>query len=132
MADSLEDTLEERVVWPSWLFTEMKTNHIGELAAVFMYIGAQRALILKFKLLSFCPYFIKYKEPIKKAMNFVRRQVETETVHFKIMSSLLPQTHQTRFCFFWRINAFLLGFLPTFIAGPRALYWTVYAVEKFV
>jgi ubiquinone biosynthesis monooxygenase Coq7 len=108
---------------PDWLKLEFKTNHAGEYGAVRIYEGAKVGI----KMSSFCRSDIANE----KMNRFITTHIETERKHFELFENIVAKKDQTSLIFLWHISGFMLGFLPSLV-GPRALYWTVVAVETFV
>lgn len=137
---------------PSWLSIEMRTNHAGEFGAVQIYNGAYMGLKIhgqlniwidgedeKNNLLNFQnvhhnitstpTHTLDY--PIDHALDFVSRHKKAEQLHLAKIETLTSKFHKTSLLPLWYVCGYLLGLLPS-ICGPRALYWTVAAVETFV
>jgi ubiquinone biosynthesis monooxygenase Coq7 len=95
---------------------ELRSDHAGETGAVFIYRGilavaAQRA------------------DPALTA--FATHHLATETEHLRLIEAWLPPRQRSRLLGPWRLAGWLTGALPA-LAGPRAVYATIAAVERFV
>jgi ubiquinone biosynthesis monooxygenase Coq7 len=99
---------------------EMRSNHAGELGAVFIYKGAKKALDMK-KILKNDPMYI-----------FVETHLQTENYHLEIMEQLVDKSERTKLQTLWKISGFALGFIPLYIFGQTGLYTTIRSVETFV
>jgi 3-demethoxyubiquinol 3-hydroxylase len=120
-------TIEQEVTtMPKWLVSEMRSNHAGEYGAVQIYNGAKYGLKLHEQLNIFIDDY-----PVHGAIEFVTKHKKAEQIHLTIMESMLSKEGRTSLIPLWHLAGFALGFLPS-VLGPRALYWTVAAVETFV
>ena len=98
---------------PSWLQGELRSDHAGELGAVAMYRAIGRLS----------------RDPDVCA--FAARHLETETGHLRSVEVLVPRSRRSRLTPLWALAGWLTGALPA-LAGPRAVYHTIEAVETFV
>ncbi len=98
---------------PASLVAELRSDHAGETGAVWIYRGVL-ALSSDADLRS-----------------FARRHLATEQEHLRLISPLLPWPQRSRLLPLWRVAGFITGALPA-LAGPRAVYATIAAVETFV
>jgi ubiquinone biosynthesis monooxygenase Coq7 len=98
---------------PAWLVAELRSDHAGETGAVMIYRG----------ILATC------RDP--GVREFAARHRETEQGHLDLLEGLLPPERRSRLLPIWRVAGFLTGALPG-LAGPRAVYATIDAVETFV
>ena len=105
--------LSETSSLPDHVLADLRTDHAGETGAVFIYRG-----VLCFS-----------RDPVLRA--FATRHLEAEQQHLRLMERWLPNRHRSRLLPIWRIAGWLTGALPA-LAGPRAVYATVAAVETFV
>ncbi len=92
---------------------DLLSDHAGETGAVMIYRG----------ILAIC------RDP--EIRRFASAHMATEQGHLALLERLLPAGQQSRLLPLWRIAGFLTGFLPG-LAGPRAVYATIDAVESFV
>jgi 3-demethoxyubiquinol 3-hydroxylase len=98
---------------PPWLQRELRSDHAGELGAVFIY----RAILL----LS--------RDPLVR--DFAQRHLATEQRHLDIICELVPRSRRSRLTPLWVAAAWTTGALPA-LAGRRAVFHTIEAVEIFV
>jgi demethoxyubiquinone hydroxylase (CLK1/Coq7/Cat5 family) len=98
---------------PVSLRGELRSDHAGETGAVWIYRGV---LALA-------------RDAGVRA--FARRHLATEQEHLRLVSQLLPWPQRSRLLVPWRAAGFLTGALPA-LAGARAVYGTIAAVETFV
>lgn len=64
-------------------------------------------------------------------LDFARRHGETEAEHLRLVEAWLPPAQRSRLLGPWRLAGWLTGALPA-LAGRRAVYATIAAVETFV
>jgi ubiquinone biosynthesis monooxygenase Coq7 len=62
---------------------------------------------------------------------FARRHLATERQHLALIDPWLAPGARSRLLPLWRVAGWLTGVLPA-LAGPRAVYATIAAVETFV
>lgn len=98
---------------PAALVAELRSDHAGETGAVWIYRG-----VLAFS-------------RDAEVRSFARRHLATEQEHLRLISPLLPWPQRSRLLPLWRMAGFVTGALPA-LAGPRAVYATIAAVETFV
>jgi ubiquinone biosynthesis monooxygenase Coq7 len=98
---------------PKEVIADLRTDHAGEIGAVWIYRGILQCA----------------RDPGVRA--FAERHLQTETEHLQKMQAWLPQAEHSRLLPVWRVAGWLTGALPA-VAGPRAVYATVQAVETFV
>jgi ubiquinone biosynthesis monooxygenase Coq7 len=98
---------------PGQLRGELRSDHAGETGAVWIYRGVLA---------------IARDEALRA---FARRHLATEREHLRLITPLLPWPQRSRLLVPWRIAGFLTGALPA-LAGTRAVYATIAAVETFV
>jgi len=101
-----------------WLDRELSSNVAGETGAVFIYHGALAAMRIRP-----CP---------GAAQAFAEEHRANEAEHLRLFEMVIPASKHTALLPVWRVAGWTLGFLPTLLGGPRALYVTVEAVETFV
>lgn len=98
---------------PKWVFADLRTDHAGEVGAVFIYQG-----VLRFA-----------RDPALRS--FAEHHLLTELEHLRLISAWLPSSQHSSLLPIWRLAGFLTGALPA-LFGPRAVYATIEAVETFV
>lgn len=98
---------------PAWLVAELRSDHAGEMGAVFIYKG------------------ILTVARDKKLRQFADKHLETEQHHLSSIEGLLPKRAQSKFISIWKIAGFLVGAIPS-IFGAKSTYATIAAVETFV
>ena len=139
--DAKRDYTSRQSQW-HWLDREMSSNLAGETGAVSIYKGALTALsIRRWFLSSFINRTNKriatdadgVVDTNQGAIEFCNEHYQTEESHRRCFEDVLPTDgKRTRLLPFWRLAGYSLGFLPTLLGGPTALYVTVEAVETFV
>jgi ubiquinone biosynthesis monooxygenase Coq7 len=95
------------------LLGDLRSDHAGETGAVMIYRG----------ILTAC------RDP--DIRRFATAHLATEQHHLDLLDALLAPGQRSVLLPLWRVAGFLTGFLPA-IAGPRAVYATIDAVETFV
>ncbi len=98
---------------PASLVGELRSDHAGETGAVWIYRGVlalTRDAALR---------------------RFAETHLATEQEHLRLITPLLPWPQRSRLLPLWRVAGFFTGALPA-LAGPRAVYATIAAVETFV
>ncbi len=98
---------------PAWLVGELRSDHAGETGAVMIYRG-----ILAFA-----------RDPAVR--DFATRHMATEQGHLDLLEGVLPRAQHSKLLPIWRVAGWLTGALPA-LAGSRAVYATIDAVETFV
>lgn len=98
---------------PGAVVADLRTDHAGETGAVWMYHG-----VLCFA-----------RNPALR--DFAERHRATERVHLRRIEAWLPPEECSRLLPLWRVAGWLTGALPALV-GPRAVYATIEAVERFV
>ncbi len=98
---------------PAELRGDVRSDHAGETGAVWIYYGVLA---------------VARDAGVR---SFARRHLATEREHLRLVTPLLPWPQRSRLLVPWRIAGFLTGALPA-LAGPRAVYATIAAVETFV
>ena len=98
---------------PAAVVADLRTDHAGETGAVRIYQGV----------LSFA------RDPALRA--FAQRHLATEQAHLRHIDAWLAPADRSRLLPVWRLAGWLTGALPALI-GPRAVYGTIEAVERFV
>jgi ubiquinone biosynthesis monooxygenase Coq7 len=96
-----------------WLAAELRSDHAGETGAVAIYRG-----ILA----------VSRNAGVRR---FAEHHLATERRHLDILEALEPPVPRSRLLPLWRPAGWLTGALPA-LAGPRAVYATIAAVERFV
>lgn len=98
---------------PRWLIQELRSDHAGETGAVCIYDGVLAVA----------------RDPALRA--FAAEHRATEQRHLALIEAELPAPQRSRLLGPWRLAGWLTGALPA-LAGPRAVYATIAAVERFV
>jgi 3-demethoxyubiquinol 3-hydroxylase len=98
---------------PAWLVADLRTDHAGETGAVMIYRG-----ILA----------VTRDEAVRQ---FALGHLATESTHLAAIEPMLEPRDRSRLLPLWRAAGWLTGALPA-LAGPRAVYATIEAVETFV
>ncbi len=98
---------------PSDLVADLRSDHAGETGAVWIYRGI-RAVTRNAAL-----------------QDFASRHEATEAEHLLRIEAVLPSARRSWLLGPWRVAGWLTGALPA-LAGPRAVYATIAAVETFV
>lgn len=115
--DGRREYLKPSANW-HWLDKEMSSNFAGETGAVHIYKGALAALSIR---------------PINDdVLEFCQSHMANEVSHLQMFEYIVPDGKRTKLLPVWKLAGFTLGFFPTLLAGSRALYVTVEAVETFV
>lgn len=99
-----------------WLERELRSDHAGETGAVFIYRGI--AAVARWR-------------NSAELLGFAERHGATESEHLALVEAWLPPARRSRLLGPWRLAGWLTGALPA-LAGPRAVYATIAAVETFV
>lgn len=111
--------VQKAVAWwaadaiPSHMLRDIRTDHAGEVGAVWIYKGMLAA------------------SRDAGVREFASRHLQTERSHLNIMSELLPPLRRTKLYPIWVMSGFLTGFLPG-LFGKHASFATIQAVETFV
>jgi ubiquinone biosynthesis monooxygenase Coq7 len=92
---------------------ELRTDHAGEAGAVQIYRG-----ILAVS-----------QDPVVR--QFALCHLRTELQHLRCIRRWVPRSERSRLLRLWRMAGWLTGALPA-VLGPRAVFATVAAVERFV
>lgn len=98
---------------PAAVMAELRTDQAGEAGAVCIYEGVLAIT----------------RDPALRA--FALRHLATEQSHLQLIETWLPREHHSRLLPLWRVAGWLTGALPALL-GPRAVYCTIEAVERFV
>jgi ubiquinone biosynthesis monooxygenase Coq7 len=98
---------------PPEVVADLRTDQAGEAGAVCIYRGVLRVT----------------RDPGLRA--FAIRHLQTEQAHLQRVNAWLPASERSRLLPLWRLAGWLTGALPA-LAGPRAVYATIEAVERFV
>ena len=95
------------------LVADLRTDHAGESGAVMIYRG------------------ILAIARDASVRHFAQEHLATEARHLARIEPLLPPQQRSRLLPLWRAAGWLTGALPA-LAGPRAVFATIEAVETFV
>jgi 3-demethoxyubiquinol 3-hydroxylase len=98
---------------PAAVVAELRTDHAGEAGAVQIYRGVLAIA----------------RDPALRA--FALRHMGTEQQHLQHVEAWLPAASRSRLLPIWRLAGWLTGAVPA-MAGPRFVYATIEAVERFV
>jgi 3-demethoxyubiquinol 3-hydroxylase len=98
---------------PAALVGELRSDHAGETGAVWIYRGVLA---------------VTRDGGVRQ---FAQQHLATEQEHLRLITPLVPWPRRSRLLLPWRLAGWLTGALPA-LAGPRAVYATVAAVETFV
>lgn len=98
---------------PAEVVADLRTDHAGETGAVCIYQG-----VLQFT-----------RDPALRA--FAQRHLATEQAHLQLIEAWLPEADRSRLLPVWHMAGWLTGALPA-LMGPRSVYATIEAVERFV
>lgn len=100
-------------ILPAEVFADLRTDHAGEVGAVYIYQG-----VLQFA-----------RDPMLRA--FAEHHLVTEQKHLRFIAGWLPKSEYSRLLPVWKLAGFLTGALPA-LFGSKAVYATIEAVETFV
>jgi len=92
---------------------DLRSDHAGEAGAVMIYRGI----------------LARSRDP--GVRRFAIDHLKTEQQHLKIMEELVPEGARSLLLPMWRVAGWMTGYLPALV-GPRAVYATIAAVERFV
>ena len=98
---------------PAAVLADLRTDHAGEVGAVQIYRGILAVA----------------REGELRA--FAARHLATELLHLRRMQRWLPASARSRLLPLWRMAGWVTGAMPALL-GPRAVFVTVAAVERFV
>lgn len=98
---------------PRAVIADLRTDHAGETGAVRIYDGVLRVA----------------RDPALR--DFARRHRATEQAHLQRIEEWVAPADRSRLLPLWRLSGWLTGALPA-LFGPRAVYATIEAVERFV
>ncbi len=98
---------------PPAVLRDLRTDHAGEVGAVQIYRGVLAVS----------------RDPAVRA--FASRHLRTELRHLRLIRRWVPATARSRLLPLWRVAGFVTGALPA-LFGPRAVFATIAAVERFV
>ena len=99
-----------------YLERELRSDHAGETGAVFIYRGL--ATVARWR-------------GDAELLAFAQRHGQAEAEHLRQVEDWLPPARRSRLLGPWRLAGWLTGALPA-LAGRRAVYATIAAVETFV
>jgi ubiquinone biosynthesis monooxygenase Coq7 len=95
---------------------ELRSDHAGETGAVFIYRGISA---------------VAGWRGDAELLAFAQEHGHTEAEHLRLVQDWLPAARRSRLLGPWRLAGWLTGALPA-LAGRRAVYATIAAVETFV
>lgn len=95
------------------MLEDLRSDHAGEAGAVMIYRGI----------------LARSRDP--GVRRFATDHLKTEQKHLKIMEELVPDGARSLLLPMWRVAGWMTGYLPALI-GPRPVYATIAAVERFV
>jgi demethoxyubiquinone hydroxylase (CLK1/Coq7/Cat5 family) len=95
---------------------ELRSDHAGETGAVFIYRGITAVA--------------RWRRNAE-LLAFAKQHGDTEAEHLRLLEEWLPPSRRSRLLGPWRLAGWLTGALPA-LAGRRAVYGTIAAVETFV
>ena len=98
---------------PEAVVADLRTDQAGEAGAVRIYEGVLAIT----------------RDPALRA--FALRHLATERSHLQCIDAWLPRAQRSRLLPLWRAAGWITGALPALL-GPRAVYGTIEAVERFV
>jgi ubiquinone biosynthesis monooxygenase Coq7 len=98
---------------PAVVLADLRTDHAGEVGAVQIYRG------------------ILAVARNSELRAFAARHLAAELLHLRRIRQWLPASARSRLLPLWRVAGWLTGAMPALL-GPRAVFVTVAAVERFV
>ncbi len=98
---------------PAAVIADLRTDHAGEVGAVQIYRGVLA---------------VSADGDLRA---FAARHLATELLHLQRIRRWLPAGERSRLLPLWRVAGWLIGAVPALL-GPRAVFATVAAVERFV
>ncbi len=98
---------------PAAVLADLRTDQAGEAGAVRIYQGVLAVT----------------RDATLRA--FAQRHLATERSHLERIEAWLPDEHHSHLLPVWRAAGWVTGALPA-LFGPRAVYCTIEAVERFV
>ncbi len=102
--------------WSTYLVRELRSDHAGETGAVDIYRGIAA---------------VARRLGDAELLAFAQAHGATESEHLRLIENWLPPAQRSRLLGPWRLAGWLTGALPA-LAGRRAVYATIAAVETFV
>lgn len=111
--DVAQATVTPGQALPPGVASRLRTDHAGEVGAVHIYRGVLAVT----------------RDPALR--RFALCHLATEQEHLARVGAWLPARERSHLLPLWRVAGWLTGALPA-LAGPRAVYITVEAVETFV
>ncbi len=100
-------------VLPHWLRADLRSDHAGETGAVYFYRGVLDVAT----------------DPAVR--DFAEEHLAQESEHLALFEAWLAPVDKSVFLPLWRFAGWLLGIIAG-LAGDRAVYITVDAIEEFV
>jgi 3-demethoxyubiquinol 3-hydroxylase len=99
--------------WAAEIVADLRSDHAGEVGAVQIYRG------------------ILAVTRDADLRSFAQHHLATEAEHLRVIATHLSAPHRSKLLPLWRMAGWCTGALPA-LAGPRAVYATVAAIETFV
>jgi 3-demethoxyubiquinol 3-hydroxylase len=99
--------------WAADIVADLRSDHAGEVGAVQIYRG------------------ILAVTRNADLRSFAQHHLATEAEHLRVIATHLSAPHHSKLLPLWRMAGWCTGALPA-LAGPRAVYATVAAIETFV
>ena len=100
----------------AYLQRELRSDHAGETGAVFIYQGITA---------------VARWRGDQELLTFAQQHGDTEAEHLRQIEGWVPPAQRSLLLGPWRVAGWLTGALPA-LAGRRAVYGTIAAVETFV
>lgn len=101
------------IAYPIWLEGSLRSDHAGELGAVWIYRG------------------ILWASKDKEVRSFAERHLLTESQHILQIEAVLAPRRRSLLLPLWRLFGFIVGAFPC-LAGKELVFHTIDAVESFV
>jgi len=101
------------IAYPKWLERSLRSDHAGELGAVWIYHG------------------ILWATKDEQVRAFAEKHLHTESRHLFEIESVLREGCRSRLLPLWKSFGFIVGALPALV-GKEEVFHTIDAVESFV
>ncbi len=99
--------------YPRWLECSLRSDHAGELGAVWIYRG------------------ILWASRDTQLRAFAEQHLFTESQHLIDIESILSPEYRSRLLPLWKLFGFIVGAIPCLV-GKELVFHTIDAVESFV